>query len=137
MNFPQLITTFLSAGFGPTVGTRRDGYLGSGQGAVGSIRALLVREPPAAEAVHRVGGDGVTELLEGVVPVPALFDLVEQFGQLACHSVVWGRAGREEEALECWKNDEAAQRTTASAGTRPGAMLHSRHRGQRCTGKLH
>lgn len=47
------------------------------QGAVGSIWALLVRQPPAAKAVHGVGGDGVAELLEGVVPVPALFDLMK------------------------------------------------------------
>ena len=70
-------------------------YLGdSGQGAVGSIRALLVREPPAAKAVHGVGGDGVAELLEGVVPVSALFDLMEQLGQLACHCIVWGEEER-------------------------------------------
>lgn len=60
----------------------------SGQCAVGSVGTFLVREPPAAEAVHGVGGDGLAELLEGVVPVPALFDLVEQLGQLACHCVV-------------------------------------------------
>lgn len=70
-----------------------------GQGAIGSIWALLVREPPAAKAVHGVGGDGVAELLEGVVPVPALFDLVEQFGQLTCHSIIWG-----EEEERGWKS---------------------------------
>lgn len=62
----------------------------SGQGSVGSIGVLLVRQPPTAKAVHGVGGDGVTELLEGVVPVPALFDLMEQFGKLTCHSIIWG-----------------------------------------------
>jgi len=36
----------------------------------------------------------VAELLEGVVPVPALLDLVEQFGQLARHGVIWGRGPR-------------------------------------------
>lgn len=61
----------------------------SGEGAVGSIRAILVRESPAAKTIHGVGGDGVAELLEGVVPVPALFDLMEQFGQLTCHSIIW------------------------------------------------
>lgn len=66
----------------------------SGQGAVGPVGPLLVREPPAAEAVHGVGGDGVAELLEGVIPVSALFDLVEQFGQLTCHSIVWGVKGK-------------------------------------------
>lgn len=60
----------------------------SGQGAVGSVGPLLVREPPAAETVHGVGGDGVAELLEGVIPVPALFDLMEQFGQLTRHSII-------------------------------------------------
>lgn len=62
----------------------------SSQGAIGPIRAFLVREPPAAKAVHGVGRDGVAELLERVVPVPALFDLVEQFGQLTRHSIIWG-----------------------------------------------
>lgn len=66
----------------------------SGQCAVGSVGALLVREPPAPEAVHGVGGDGLAELLEGVVPVPALFDLVQQFGQFARHRIVWGGAGK-------------------------------------------
>lgn len=66
------------------------GYLGApSQGAVGSIRALLVRQTPTAKAVHGVGGDGVAELLEGIVSVPALFDVVEQFGQLTCDSIIW------------------------------------------------
>lgn len=59
-----------------------------GQGAIGSIGALLVREPPAAKAVHGVGGDGVAKLLKGVIPVAALLDLVEQFGQLTRHCVI-------------------------------------------------
>lgn len=63
---------------------------GSSQSAVGSIWALLIGQPPATEAVHRVGGDGVAELLEWVVPIPALFDLMKQFGQFACHSIIWG-----------------------------------------------
>lgn len=63
----------------------------SSQGAVGSIRTVLIRESPAPKAVHGVGGDGVAELLEGVIPVPALFDLVEQFGQLTCHSIICGK----------------------------------------------
>lgn len=40
----------------------------------------------------------MAELLKGVVPVSALFDLMEQFGQLTCHSIVWG----EEEAEPRW-----------------------------------
>lgn len=74
----------------------------SGEGAVGSIRAILVREPPAAKTIHGVGGDGVAELLEGVVPVPALFDLMEQFGQLTCHSIIWKeRLGKVKNATRC------------------------------------
>lgn len=71
----------------------------SGQRAVGSVGTLLVREPPAPEAVHGVGGDGLAELLEGVVPVPALFDLVQQFGQFARHRVVWEEGGGAEKTV--------------------------------------
>lgn len=50
---------------------------GARQGAVGRVGgSLFVRQPPAAEAVHGVRGDGVAQLLEGVVTVAALFDLV-------------------------------------------------------------
>lgn len=66
----------------------------AGQGAVGPVAALLVGEPPAAEAVHGVRGDGVAELLEGVIPVPAHFDLLEELGELAGHGVVWRREDR-------------------------------------------
>ena len=66
------------------------------QGAIWSIWGLLIGEPPTPKAVHGVGGDGVAELLEGVVSVPALLDLVEQFRQLACHCIIWkeGRGRR-------------------------------------------
>lgn len=73
-----------------------DGYLkDAGQRAVGSVGPLLVREPPAPKAVHGVGGDGLAKLFKGVVSVPALFDLVEQFGQFARHSVVCEETGRQ------------------------------------------
>lgn len=69
------------------------GYLGApSQGAVGSIGALLVGQTPTAKAVHGVGGDGVAKLLEGVVSVPALLDVVEQFGQLTCDSIIWRKS---------------------------------------------
>lgn len=46
----------------------------------------------------------MAELLEGVVPVPALFDLMEQFGQLTCHSIIWG-----EEEERGWKSKKYTQ----------------------------
>lgn len=73
-----------------------DGYLkDSGQRAVGSVGALLIREPPAPKAVHGVGGDGLAKLFKGVVSIPALLDLVEQFGQFARHCVICEETGRQ------------------------------------------
>lgn len=73
-----------------------DRYLKNpGQRAVGSVRAFLIWEPPAPKAVHGVGGDGLAKFLKGVVSVPALFDLVEQFGQFACHCVVCDEKGKQ------------------------------------------
>lgn len=68
----------------------------SGQGSVGSLRTVVVSQPSTADAVHGVRGDGVAELLEGVISVPALLDLMKQLGQLTGHSVIWSRDGEDD-----------------------------------------
>lgn len=73
-----------------------DRYLkDSGQSAVGSVWAFLIWEPPASKAVHGMGGNGLAKFFKGVVSVPALFDLVEQFGQFACDCVVCDEKGKQ------------------------------------------